>query len=423
MSKNRMNQEALDESLRGFYSNSFFHIYIDGDFNPTISNISSQKDKGTALHEYCHYIQNIGTLWGLYCSIQKYEVIIKFKNAITASNVIKRPFAFSLPEALLKKNEYIRHGNGTIGYPMWNLDVNEPIDIELKYVLVNGKKQQQVNVSFTLTNGTKQTVQLGAHIIKESMSVMYQSLLDSTAVHDDVPYNLVKLIAEEHFPKTAKDIRKLICCCHTSLFSMSPGSCLIDALKDAEYANPQMSGFELFDKFVHTKVATNTKGVKDTIVEFFNQMVTGFMGMLELNLVAPLDYIDTALERVKLDGSYYPFLSVLYNNRVFSEDDFSTLIGYYGIPYIQTSNYGFYYPQGSGDEGKEGSMDVLELIVQEALYKSFVESEHTGCCPLFYMCQGSNIEKPECCTKPWEGELCPYKIVSDSLGLNNKKVT
>ena len=52
MPMNRENQEAIDKCLRGFYSNSFFHIYIDGDFNPTISNVSSQKDKGTALHEY-----------------------------------------------------------------------------------------------------------------------------------------------------------------------------------------------------------------------------------------------------------------------------------------------------------------------------------------------------------------------------------
>lgn len=423
MSMNRENQEAIDKCLRGFYSNSFFHIYIDGDFNPTISNVSSQKDKGTALHEYCHYIQNIGTLWGLYCSIHNYEVIIEFKNAITASNVIKRPFAFSLTEALKKKNEYIRHGNGTMGYPGWNLDVKEPIDIKLKDVMINGKKRYLVDVSFTLVDGSKQTIQLGAHIIKESMAAMYQSLLDSTAVHDDVPYNLVKLIAEKRFPETAKDIRKLICCCHASLFSMSPGSCLIDTLKYAECANSQMNGFELFDKFVHTKVVTNSKGVMETIVEFFNQMVTGFKGMLELNLAAPLDYIDTALERVRLDGSYYPFLSVLYNTRVFSEEDFSALIGYYGIPYIQTSNYGFHYPQGSGGEGKEASADVLELIVQEALYESFVEQKHAYCCPLYYMCQDTNFEKPECFTNPWEGGLCSYKIVSDSLGLNNKKVT
>lgn len=421
MSENQMNQEEVDETLRGFFSNSFFHIYIDGDFNPTISKIPSRQDKGTALHEYCHYIQNIGTLWGLYCSIQKYEEIIDFKNAIIKTTEIKRPFTFPLTAALVKKIEYIRHGNGTMGYPNWDLNTNKPINIDLYDVQVNGKRQHQVNVSFTLTDDSKQTIQLGAHIIKESMAALYQSLMDPAAKHNDVPYNLVKLMAEKHFPKTAKDIRKLICCCHTSLFSMSPASCLIDTLKDAEYSNPQINGFELFEKYIHTKVVTNSKGVKVPIVEFFNQMVTVFKGLLELNLVAPLDYIETALERVRLDSPYYPFLSVLYNIRAFSEDDFSALIGYYGIPYIQTSN-GIHHPQGSGDEGEEGSIDVLELIVQEALYESFVKQEHINSCPLYYMCQNSNIEKPECFTNPWEGKMCPYKIVSNSLGLNNKKV-
>lgn len=423
MTKQFKNQEAINDCLRGFYSNSFFHIYINGEFNPIISSISSQKDKGTALHEYTHYLQNIGTLWGMYCSIQMYEIILEFKKAITATTVIKRPFLFPLPEGLVKKNEYIRHGNGTIGYPRWNLNTKESIDYERKDVLINGKNQQQVDVSFTLTDGSKQTLQLGAYIIKESMAALYQGLLDPSARHDDVPYNLVKLIAEKHFPNTAKDTRKLICCCHTSLFSMSPGSCLIEVLEDAEYHNTTLNGFELFSEFIHTKEVTTGKGVKKTIIEFFNDMVDGFKDMLGRNLIAALDYINNVLERVKLDGKYYPFLSVLYEeDGVFSEEDFTEIIGYYGIPYIQTSHFGLHYPQGSGEEGKQGSIDVLELIVQEALYRSFVEPNHTYCCPLYYMCQGTSYEKAECFGNPWEGEMCSYKVVSDALGLNNKRV-
>ena len=68
-------QKDLESSLKGFYSNSFFHIYIDGGFDMDISRIAEDKDKGTVLHEYTHYIQNIGTLWGLYNSIFNYEYI------------------------------------------------------------------------------------------------------------------------------------------------------------------------------------------------------------------------------------------------------------------------------------------------------------------------------------------------------------
>lgn len=423
ISKSFEHLDAVDECLRGFYSSSFFHIYINGDFNPTISSIALQKDKGTALHEYTHYIQNIGTLWGLYCSIQQYEIIMEFKKAIAAATEITRPFQFQLPDVLNRKNEIIRHGNGTMGYPEWNLKKGDPINIEFKDVLVNGRNQQQVDVTFTKIDGNKQTIQLGAHIIKESMAALYQSLLDPAAGHDDVPYNLVKLIAEQHFPKTAKDVRKLICCCHTSLFNMSPGYCLMELLQEIEFVNPEQNGFQLFDDYVHTKIITTGKGVRKTMMEFFNDMVAGFKKMLGYNLLAPLDYINTALDRVRIDGRFYPILSVLYEgDEVFSDNDFTEVIGYYGIPYIQTSQYGIHHPQGSGEEGKEGSVDVLELIAQEALYKSFVELKHTYCCPLYYMCQNTQYEKPECFGNPWEGEMCSYKVVSDFLGLDKKKV-
>ena len=147
-----------------------------------------------------------------------------------------------------------------------------------------------MNVTFTLKDGRTETVQLGAHIIKESMAALYQSLLDPDATHDDVPYNLVKIIAKKHFPQTARDTEKLICCCHTSLDSMSPSSSLIEALQEAE-DEPDMNGFELFDRYVHTKEVTTGKGVTKTMVDFFNDLVAGFKKMLGFNLVAPLDYI------------------------------------------------------------------------------------------------------------------------------------
>ena len=125
---------------------------------------------------------------------------------------------------------------------------------------------------------------------------------------------------------------------------------------------------------------------------------------------------------MRLDDRYYPFLSVLYDHGGFSENDFTELIGYYGIPYIQTSNYGIHHPQGNGEVGREGSLDVLELIVQEALLRSFVEPDRMYCCPLYYMCKGTKYEKPECFGNPWEGGMCSYTVVSDALKLRQKQI-
>ena len=417
----REQRDEIEASLRGFYANSFFHIYTVGEFNVDVSQIALTKDKGTALHEYTHYIQNIGTLWGLYCSMYSYDRILQFKHEIVNSQEIKRPVTIPLTESLVRKRNYVKHGNGTLGYPKWNLKDDEAIDYSLIQVDVNGKREVQVDVSFTLIDGTKQSVQLGAHIIKESMAAMMQSLLDPSATHDDVPYNLVYKLAAKHFENTSKDMRKLICCCHASLFSMSPGETLIELLGEAE-SEPQMDGFQLFSRFIHTKEVVTGRGLIKTMFEFFNDMVTGFKSKLGYNLVAPLDYIDVALDRVRLDGQYYPFLSVLYDNGGFSENAFTDIIGYYGVPYVQTQQNGYYYPKGDGGKSNDASIDVLELIVQEALYLNFVNKDRMYVCPLYYMCQNSKWEKPECFDKPWEGSACSYTVVSDALGLRGKNI-
>lgn len=414
-------KEELEACLRGFYTNSFFHIYTAGDFNVDVSKIATTKDKGTALHEYTHYIQNIGTLWGLYCSMYTYDMILQFKYEIINAQDIRRPFAFPLNESLVKKKKYVEHGNGTNWYPKWNIKADETIDYSLTTVDVNGKKKVQVDVSFTLIEGTKQFVQLGAHIIKESMAAMMQSLLDPDAKHDDVPYNLVFKLAAKHFENASKDINKLICCCYASLFSMSPGKTLIELLEEAEL-EPQLNGFQLFDRFIHTKEVVTGRRVRKTMLEFFNDMVTGFKSKLSDNLVAPLDYIAVALDRVRLDGQYYPFLSLLYDNGGLSEKSFTDIIGYYGVPYVQTLQHGYYYPKNNGGKGNDASIDVLELIVQEALFRNFVDAKRMSVCPLYYMCQTSKWEKPECFDKPWEGSACSYTIVSDALGLRGKKI-
>lgn len=53
-----MNKELLEKELRGFYRTGCFHIYLAGSFEKDLS-LLSQKDLGTFLHEYIHFLQNI----------------------------------------------------------------------------------------------------------------------------------------------------------------------------------------------------------------------------------------------------------------------------------------------------------------------------------------------------------------------------
>ena len=418
-----MNQKDLEqylESCRGFYTNGFFHIFIDGEFNPMINEIPTITDRGTTVHEYIHYIQNIGTLWGLYESMTRYEHLIEFKQAITKEKDIKRPFVHQLSESLKRKYEFIRFGNGFTKYTDIMVDANKPMEKSSRVVNVNGKEEECISITFTDTNNNTQKIDLGALIIKESMAALYQSLIDADASHSDVPYNFVKLLAQKNYPRTASDPAKLICCCHASLFSMNPGLMLIKALEEME-SDHSINGFEYFSHFVHNNTIKTKAGTTHTIADYFSIMVNGFKERLSANILAPIDHIGAALERMKLDGKYYPVLSVLYEDDGITEENFSEIIGYYGIPYIQAKN-GLHYPQSTTNK-EEAAMDVLELIVHEAIFLNLSKPENLWVCPLYYMCKDSQYEKEECFTAPWTGGMCSYKIISDSLGLDKINIS
>lgn len=418
-----MNQKELEhylQSCRGFYTNGFFHIFIDGEFNPMINEISTITDRGTSVHEYIHYIQNIGTLWGLYESMTRYEHLIEFKQAIAKEKEIKRPFVPQISESLQKKYEYIRFGNGFSKYTDIMVDTSKPMEKSSRVVNVNDKKEECISITFTDIHNNIHKIDIGAFIIKESMAALYQELIDKNATHTDLPYNFVKLFAQKNYPRTASDPAKLICCCHVSLFSMNPGLVLIKALEDME-VDDSINGFEYFSHLVHYNIITTKAGKTYSMADYFSKMVNGFKERLSANILAPIDYIGAALERMKLDGKYYPILSVLYEDDGITEENFSEIIGYYGIPYIQAKN-GLHYPQSTTDN-KEAAMDVLELIVHEAIFLNLTKPENLWVCPLYYMCKDSPYEKEECFTAPWSGGMCSYKIISDSLGLDKIKIS
>ena len=84
-------ENDFQANLRGYYRTSFFHIYLSGKFDLDTSNLSIE-DRGTFLHEYIHYFQNIGNDWGLDCSIIRYQEMLEFKNQSLNTSTIEIPF-------------------------------------------------------------------------------------------------------------------------------------------------------------------------------------------------------------------------------------------------------------------------------------------------------------------------------------------
>jgi len=420
-----ISENELLYELRGYYKPSFFYIYLEGDFSDDVGNLSI-KDRGTFVHEYIHYIQNIATYWGLYCSIVRYQELVELKSHLIASENIEIPLNIEYSDSLKNKNEWVKLGNGTSFFTeskSWNIDTTQIISIDKKSINSNGQEIYIVDLTVIFEDKRVDLINLGAHIIKESMAAMYQSLVDIDAKHDDIPYNLVTILCMQHFPTIYSDIEKLICICYTSLFSMSPGFELISLLEIASN-DMDFDGTDIFTNFVNAKTITTSKKEKYNIVDYFDVLIAGFKISLETNLQAELDYINDVLERIRLSNRGIPFLSILYHEDKLSIENLNALVGYFGIPYIQTLQSGYHFPKSTKNGAKEddSSIDVLELVAQEAMFSYLIKPRRDKICPLYYMCSDSQYSKDECFGAPWKEPMCSFTIVSSPFSFDKKNI-
>ena len=112
LQKFHITEAEFENELRGMYSTSFFHIYTSGEYREDLNQLSV-KDRGTFIHEYIHYWQNIGTLWGLGNSILFYNEMRHIVNEIRRSKEIRLPLNISFPEKYARERLKYEIGNGT----------------------------------------------------------------------------------------------------------------------------------------------------------------------------------------------------------------------------------------------------------------------------------------------------------------------
>lgn len=242
---------------RGEYKPAFMQIRIHDSYDGNIDELDIPT-LGTIVHEYIHFLQNVSTPWGLYDSMVRYNIMAEtYAFVENATSTITLPLDIDYSPELANKIAIVKCGMGYC--PLadtrrndFKIDVNERICIHRKYKQLNNRILPVITLDICFTDGSKQAITLGANIIKESMAALYQMLIDETATHEryDLPYNLVKIIAEQHFSAIASDNIKLITICYISLFSLSPAEVLINELAYAN-ENPNLSAIELFEQFIN----------------------------------------------------------------------------------------------------------------------------------------------------------------------------
>ena len=420
LQKFHITEAEFENELRGMYSTSFFHIYTSGEYLEDLNQLSV-KDRGTFIHEYIHYWQNIGTLWGLGNSILFYNEIRHIVNEIRRSEEIKLPLNISFPKKYANERLKYEIGNGTNKDEIFkskSIDLSKHMAISFVDKPIGTGSMPAVYIKVYFTDGNAVDISLGAHIIKESMAALYQSLIDPETPHDDIPYNLVRLLCKKNFPELADNIQLLICACYASLFSMRPGETLLQLLAFATKEKIS-NGIDLLSYHISNSTVMTSKHSKPiSITQCFDEMVDCFLQNLRDNLIAPLDYIEEAMNRMRISTGWLPLITVLNEDKRNMNDNLNHIIGYMGIPYIQAKN-GIYHAstvqKKEQEQLNEASLDVLELNAQEAVFLYLMGKTPFRCCPLYYMCQGGEFEKVECFDAPWEGNECGFTIAGHFL--------
>ena len=413
---------------RGEYKPAFMQIHLHDSYDGNIDKLDIPT-LGTLVHEYIHFLQNVSTPWGLYDSMVRYNIMAEtYAFVENATSTITLPLSIDYSQGLKNKIAIVQCGTGDC--PLSNtqrndfyIDVNKRICIHRSYKTVNNRMLPIITLDVCFMDNSKQTIALGANIIKESMAALYQMLIDETATHEgfDLPYNLVKILAEQHFSAIASDNVKLITICYMSLFSLSPAEVLINKLAYAN-ENPDLSAIELFEQFVNKDKIT-VKGKCMSVCDFFDTIIDTFKQVFSKSIQVKIDYIGEVLERIRLARGFVPILTLITDYQPLSKERVKTLIDFLGMPYSYTDNGDFNLPPSSSADPNKLSDDMLALIGHNALFTYLTElHKYYYVCPLHSFCEKQNCDKDECYDKPWNGKMCPMTIMGDLIHIKGKEV-
>lgn len=392
-------------------------MYLAGCFDPDLIKMS-RADLGTFLHEYVHFLQNISTPYGIFEASTYNEAAVETFIDIEPKDEIELPYDAPQSRMLKGRLEWLKIMDGQ---HINNSDEHIQVDDNKKILWgvtkqsIVGREGRLVALEFYDKAGKTHHRFIGARDIKEAMAVAYQSLIDTDAMHPDIPYNLLRIFCNQTFPTVGNDVKKFICLCYTALFSLEPAYHFISLCHKAE-DEKEKTGFQFFDEYL-TDHKIMVRGKRMTVWEHFNGMLKQYRQSIEGLIRCEMPYINSLLESVRLENGNVPLLNVINTDIPFSVDNVQALVSACGIPYMHAQNRGWFFPSMDG----EGASDVVKLVGDTWLYQFLINrDEMKKCvCPLVTICGQKGTY---CYDQPWLERNCTFELLGNEIGLKDKKI-
>jgi hypothetical protein len=227
-------RKKLNTTL-GFYSPTFIRMHVDTSRNLLDLNLLDDPEaESIYLHEYCHFIQDISTVYGL----SNINMVVDYLKYANNSIIAMPPGEFEVPVTPVQNNTDNVFANLRVqGYYLGN---GEDDGVTLTS---HRKLQRQVNsghrlisipyieVEYDTDDGRQDSFEFGALCIVESMAYIIETECYPNAPNSpDLPYRSAEKLVDLIYPEFGANRLNILALCDAVLSAFNPGPLFYDVL-------------------------------------------------------------------------------------------------------------------------------------------------------------------------------------------------
>lgn len=250
------------ENEYGEYINGFFIIVLNRMFGDKINlNTISQEDKGTYIHEYIHFLQDISTSSGLDRINQTYKelrgCLARGKRGILNKVDLDK---FENRKAMIELYGYYDGDDFANRKNLTQLIIEKSeydFAEDLFNILPDSLKIGFVCDTVKLRYSNEQLgYNIGRKAIAENMAYLVEHCLVGTQRRiNEVPYNACEILCQKIYPSIADKKNIIVAICEVSLMHYNPGLMFYDILLDMKEFSLNFSNVESFWRHYKNRIS------------------------------------------------------------------------------------------------------------------------------------------------------------------------
>ena len=372
----------FDNNYNGKYETDHIHMVLEENVQIPVDESTVDYKYGLLVHEYIHYYQHFGTMYGAQFCKMSNLLFISTRLFIAHHKKIQIPFGMWEHDQNIKS--YIEDskklaGSISCAHTIGNIEVcDADIDVALK-------ERSAVNIGiydYEANDAIVAGFDFGYYSIIEYMAHAIQKMIDKSVEHNVIPYTAVELICQEKYPDVLDDKKHIITMCQCALMFDNPG---VGFFKVLQYSirNPKLKGTVFYKEFLSTSLVTYKKQ-KQTMLYVAIDMLDEYKKTLEQLCGCKLQCYNKVIDSFKHDfqNGECGLLQWLYNGDIIDRKQFNDFTNKYGIPFIETPEY-IYTPK---PEDQKAYNETAALIGFELWQRRFQKLDG-DICPWYHVCK------------------------------------